>query len=43
MFSISEFMYPRITAQCLRCVIPGKDQGPYLHVLYNADKDKRKP
>lgn len=37
MYSISERMHPRITAQCPRYVIPGKDQGPYIHVLYSAD------
>ena len=31
---------PTKTAQCPRHVIPGKDQGPYLHVQHIACEDK---
>ena len=32
-------VYPRETAQCPRRVIPGQDQGSYLHELHNASED----
>ena len=38
MFFCLNKVYPRETAQCSRRVIPGQDQGPYLHELHNADE-----
>ena len=36
MFFCLNKVYPRETALCPRHVIPGQDQGPYLHEMYNA-------